>query len=367
MIEEREAHEQRFDEHLLLAALAKARLELADRLQHAQQVGGREAVASCGKRVAPLLGNLGCHAAKRDGELRAQHVGETREHAGEIHARLRELGHRRKHITRAMLGDDVEHRDELVFGNEAECVADAIGGDAAFAAHGQDLIGETQRVAHRSVRRAGDRRKRLRLGAHVFGVQHVRETIANLRRTDALEVEPLETAQHGRRHLRDLLGLGGGEHEHHARRRLFENLEQRVPCFTREHVRFVDDVHLVRRIARRGVHGAVAQVAGIVDAAIGCRVDLDDVEAGRPTPDAAARRAFAAGLAVERRIAAPLAVERHGEHARERRLAHTARPAEQVAVRDAASGDRALQRRGHVRLHGHVGKPLGAVRASESE
>ena len=40
-VEQREAHEQRLHQQLLLSALAKARLELADRLQHAQQVGGR--------------------------------------------------------------------------------------------------------------------------------------------------------------------------------------------------------------------------------------------------------------------------------------------------------------------------------------
>ena len=65
--------------------------------------------------------------------------------------------------------------------------------------------------------------------------------------------------------------------------------------------------------------------------------------------------------------AAILAVERHREHARERRLADAARPAQQVAVRDASAGDRPLERCRHVRLHGDVGEAFRTVFASESE
>src|SRR5204862_5998340 len=39
-VEEREANEQRFDQQLLLAAFSEPRLQLANRLQHAQQVSG---------------------------------------------------------------------------------------------------------------------------------------------------------------------------------------------------------------------------------------------------------------------------------------------------------------------------------------
>ncbi len=115
---------------------------------------------------------------------------------------------------------------------------------------------------------------------------------------DAFEIEALQPAEHRRGGLRDLLRVGGGEHEDDARRRLLENLQQRIPRFAREHVRFVDDVHLVAIVARRRVHGALAQVARVVDTAIGRRVDLDDVEAGRTAPDAPAAGADAARLAV---------------------------------------------------------------------
>jgi hypothetical protein len=155
--------------------------------------------------------------------------------------------------------------------------------------------------------------------------------------------------------------------EHDARRRLLEDLEQRIPRLAREHVRLVDDVDLVVIVARRCVHRSLAQFARVIDAAVRRRVDLDDVEARRAGPDARARRTFATGLALERRIAAALAVQRHREHASQSRLPNAARPAHEIPVRHAPARDRALQRRRHVRLHGDVGKALGAIFSGERE
>src|SRR5262249_1678098 len=155
--------------------------------------------------------------------------------------------------------------------------------------------------------------------------------------------------------LRDLLRLSRGEDEDHARRWFFENFEERVPRLTRQHVRFVDDVDLIAVVARRRIHGALAQLTGVVDSAIRSSVDLDDVEAGRAAPNSSARSALAAWLAVFAEVAA-LAVERHREYARERRLAGAARAAEEIAVCDSAAGDRALQRVGDVRLDGDRGE-----------
>src|SRR5881397_2712325 len=67
---------------------------------------------------------------------------------------------------------------------------------------------------------------------------------------------------------------------------LFENLEQRVPRFAREHVRFVEDVDLGARFGAGGVHRPLAQIARIVHTAIGGGVELDDIETGRTGPDA---------------------------------------------------------------------------------
>ena len=123
---------------------------------------------------------------------------------------------------------------------------------------------------------------------------------------------------------------------------------------------------LYRSAVGRGVHRPLAQVSRVVHAAIRCRVDLDDVEAGRSAPDALARRALAARLAIIPPRAA-LAVERHRQDARQRRLPRPARAAKQVAVRYTVMGDGAFERRRDVRLHRDIGERLRTVFAGESE
>src|SRR5207245_8486898 len=106
----------------------------------------------------------------------------------------------------------------------------------------------------------------------------------------------------------------------------------------------------------------LTQVAHVVDATVGCGVDLDQVE-GRPGHHLETRIASVARL---RRIArTPGAVQRLGEQARRGSLTRAARTAEKVCVRDATGDDRALQgSRGGVLTH-QVGKRLRAVLAVE--
>jgi hypothetical protein len=132
-------------------------------------------------------------------------------------------------------------------------------------------------------------------------------------------------------------------------------------------MRFVNDVDFVLIVTRGGVHRAFAKFAGVVDAAVRGRVDFDDIETRGSTPDPSTGGALAAGLAVEGWVAATLTVERHGEDASEGGFADAARAAKEVAVSNASARDRALERRGHVGLNGHVCEPLGTVFTSECE
>lgn len=75
----------------------------------------------------------------------------------------------------------------------------------------------------------------------------------------------------------DLLGFGRGEDELDVRRRLFDDLEQSVEALRGDHVRLIEDEHLVP-IARGRIDGTFTQVTGIIDAVVAGRVDLDDVE-----------------------------------------------------------------------------------------
>ena len=139
--------------------------------------------------------------------------------------------------------------------------------------------------------------------------------------------------------------LGGGEHEDGLRRRLLERLQEGVPGLFGQHVRLVEDVDLPAA-AGRGVGDALAQVADVVDGAVGGGVHLDHVDRGAGG-DRHAGLAFAAGG--DRRAAA-LAVERAGEDLRHRGLAGAARADEEVGVVDLVLLDRVAQRADHVLL-----------------
>ena len=142
---------------------------------------------------------------------------------------------------------------------------------------------------------------------------------------EASDVEALEPRQDRRREARR---LGRGEHEDHEVGRLLERLQERVPRIPRDLVGLVEDVDLAPEVARR-IGEPIAQVADLVDAAVGRGIDLEDVE-GRPLADGDARLAGVARIAVlEVR-----AVDRLGHDPGQRRLAGPARADEQERVGD---------------------------------
>src|SRR3712207_7728621 len=105
---------------------------------------------------------------------------------------------------------------------------------------------------------------------------------------------------------------------------------QGVEALRGDHVRLVDDVDLEAAVHRRE-EGPLAQVAGVVDATVAGRVDLDDVE----RTGAVGRQGHAGAAGAARRGRRPLlAVQRPGEDARRGGIAAPARTAEQVGVVD---------------------------------
>ncbi len=157
----------------------------------------------------------------------------------------------------------------------------------------------------------------------------------------------------------DLLGLGGREDELDVLGRLFDHLQQGVEALRRDHVRLVDDVDLVAG-RRRREERSIAQFAGVVDATVAGRVDLDDVDAAWATA-----REIAAALALTARFRRRtlLAVEAARQDPSRRGLAAAAGAGEQVGVRDAVVGECLHERLGDVLLPDQVGEPLGAVAA----
>jgi len=339
------------------------RFHLQQHREHAHEVGRRGAPLAHLQCAAQPIAEVGRHTAERERQLGAQQVADVGEQDVEVDAVVGQPADGGKDVSGLAVEHQVEDAERLVLGHEAQGVAHPLRRDGAVAER-QHLVGKRERVPHGTVGRARQHGQRFGIGDDPLFGQHGDQAFAHVRRADALEVEPLQPAEHRRGGLGDLLRLGGGKDEDHARGRLLEHLQQRVPRLAREHVRFVDDVHLVAVVAAGGVHRALAQVAGVLDAAVGRRVDLHHVERGAAAPDAQAARALAARFAV---VPLVLAVERHRQHARQRRLAGAAGTAQQVAVGHAPAGDGALQRSRHVRLHGDRGEGLGAVLAGEGE
>ena len=337
--------------------------DLDDEVEHPQEIAGGEDLHPLGEFFLEPVGEVRQRASEDARELRAQQVREVSEEDREVDAMVGEAGDRSKDVAGAPLSDDIEQRQMLVLMHEPEGLAHSFGGDHP-AAEGEDLIGEREGVAHGTVGGAREHPKGIGLRLEPLGREHRHEARAHVRWTDPFEVESLHAREHRRGGLLDLVGLGRRKNEDHARRRFLEDLEERVPGFTREHVRLVDDVDLVAVLAGRGVHGALPEFAGVVHAAIRGGVDLNDVERRASAPDPGTRGALAAGLVVGALV---LTVERHGEHARERRLAGTAGPAEQVRVTEAVAGDRVAQRVRNVRLDGDLGEAARTVLAGERE
>ena len=89
----------------------------------------------------------------------------------------------------------------------------------------------------------------------------------------------------------NLIWLCGGEDEFDVLGRFFHDFEQGVEPFAGDHVCFVDDEDFVA--VAHGCEGCTfTQVAGVVYAAVGCRIHFDDVEGA-----AAVAGEFAAGVA----------------------------------------------------------------------
>ena len=235
---------------------------------------------------------------------------------------------------------------------------DGLGVGDALGTRTRDHLAEhRQRVAHAAGARARDEGQRGGLGRDALLLADVGQVLLQRLGRHEAEGVVVRARADGRQ---DLLRLRRGEDEAHVLRRLLDELEQRVEARGRDHVGLVDDVDLVAR-RRRREHGPLAQVAGVLDAAVAGSVELDDVEGAGPV-----RREVGAALADAARIrgGALLAVQRAGEDAGRRGLAAAAGAGEQVGVVHAVVLEGPAQRAGDVVLADDVvelRRTVGAV------
>ena len=175
-----------------------------------------------------------------------------------------------------------------------------------------------------------------------------------------LEDERLAARAHGREDARE---VGRAEDEDEVGRGLLDQLQQRVPGLRRELVGLVDDVDLVAALDRLQ-HGALADLADVVDAALRGGVHLDHVEraAVRDRPRDRVVR-------VEVGVRPALGVQRLGEDPRHRRLAGPARAGEEVRLPHLVVLDRVAERAHDRLLADHVAeveRTVGAIEGGQS-
>ena len=230
-------------------------------------------------------------------------------------------------------------------------------------AKGNRLVGQRQGIPHGPARGARQQTQRLQVGAHALVPQHMHQVFADGLGRHRPQVELQATRQH--RH-RNFLRVGGGQHELEVFRRLFQRLQHRVEGWPGQHMHFVDHedleapLHrLVDRLLQQGLH--------VVDAAVGGCVEFGVVdEAARIDVGTGLAHATRRGGDATRAIRAQ-AIERLGEDARHRCLAHAACTGEEVRVVQPLRVQRIGQGAHHMLLPDHLREVLRTVLAGEHE
>jgi hypothetical protein len=200
---------------------------------------------------------------------------------------------------------------------------------------GGELVERRDRVSERAACPARDQRQRGVGHLDLLGVGDPAQHPDELRQPRPGEDEGLAARADRGQHLCE---IGRAEDEDEVRRRLLDQLQERVPGRIGELVRLVEDVDLVAPLRRLQDH-ALADLADVVDPALRGGVHLDDVEGGAVRD----RDARVADLVRGRRRPCG-AVERLREDPRHRRLAGPARPGEEVRLPQLVQLDRVPQR-----------------------
>ncbi len=151
------------------------------------------------------------------------------------------------------------------------------------------------------------------------------------------------------------MGFGGGQNENSVPRRFLQGLEQGIEGVLGEHVRFIDDDHLVAAFKRR-IPDFFVQFPDMVDAGMGGAVDLGHINRG-PSGDLPAVFTLIAGLLG--RIVHT--VQGLGQNPGQGRLADPPGAAEEIRRSDfffsRAPGEDLFD----LILPHHLGKGLGAI------
>ena len=256
---------------------------LADDFRRAGQFGLAEPAGLLGHPVQPVGGQV-----EQAGLARAGHGGQhdqvaepVQQVGGEppgVVATFHHPVHRAEHRGAVRTGERVRDLVQQVVVGVPEQRHRPVVAQPVFPRAGQQLVQDGQRIPHRTGAGPDHQRQHRRLVADLLRGQDLLQQLTQDRGRHQAE-RVVMGARPDRRD--DLFRLGGGEDELEVWRRLLDQLEEGVEALPRHHVRLVDDVDLEPAGDRR-VERPLAQVPGVVHAAVRGGVDLDHIQAARP-------------------------------------------------------------------------------------
>ena len=228
---------------------------------------------------------------------------------------------------------------------------------------GNRLVGQAQGVPHGSACSPRQQAQCGWLGLHLLAGQHCSQVFKDSFGCHGPEVE-LQTA---RKHChRDLLRIGGGQHELEVLGGLLQRLEHGIEGMPGQHVDLVNHEDLEAPL-HRFVDRLLQQPLDLIDPAIRGSVKFGVVDK-TPGIDIAAGLADATGLGGD---ATPsvraLAVEGFGQDARHRGLAHASGAGEQIGVVQTLLLQGIAQGLDHVLLPDHFAESTRPVLAGQNK
>ena len=232
----------------------------------------------------------------------------------------------------------------------------------AAAAKGNGLIGQRQGISHGAPGCTPQQAQRGGIKFDALGPQHLGQVGLHGLGRHGAQVE-LQTARQNRD--RHFLRVGGRQHELQVVGWLFQRLEHRIEGRGRQHVHFIDHVDL-EAARHRLVDRLLQQLGNLVHTAVRCRVQFNVVD--EPSCiNVATGLALPAGLGSDAALAIrPHTVQRFGQDARDRGLAHATGSGEQIGMVQTPLQQGIAQRLDNMFLAHHGIKTMGPVLASEN-
>ena len=272
----RHLHERQLEREPRVAALPDVVHRDVEEVDQAQHLGLGELVGLRAEAVARLRSHregVGHLAHVLDEEQVTQVLEQVVDEPREVLSLVGELLDEGKEAGRVAVDDQVAEAEERLLVDRPEKLEDGLDGDLAVG-RGRELVERRDRVAEAPTRAAGDQRERGVRGLDLLPVGDQAQELRQLGEAGPREEERLAARAH---RGEDLVELGRAEDEDEVRRRLLDQLQERVPGGIRQLVRLVEDVDLEAALDRLE-DDVVADLADVVDPALAGGVHLDDVQ-----------------------------------------------------------------------------------------